>query len=83
MDSVRTLVELGANVNAEDNHKWTPIFHAIISKFRNFFYEKFQKNISDTPKVRTHIEHGAKINIQDDKEFTPLHQAVLMGINSI
>ena len=61
MEFVRVLVEHGANVDAHDGHKSTPLH--LMSEGRHVEF------------ARMPIEHGAGVNVQDDQKSTPLHLA--------
>lgn len=65
VDSVRRLLDQGADPNTADNHGWTPIFQA--SKCGN------------ARMVRDLMAKGAAIDVRSDLQETPLHMAAQSG----
>ncbi|XP_049797165.1 ankyrin repeat, PH and SEC7 domain containing protein secG-like isoform X2 [Schistocerca nitens] len=61
VSKVRTLLAVGADVEAKDDYKWTPLHWAAI--------------MGHVEVARCLLEDGADVNARDDWQNTPLHQA--------
>ena len=59
---IRVLANLGANFNARDSNKCTPLHWAIMGE-----------DVPDVVEVL--INEGADVDMQDDRQMTPLHYA--------
>jgi len=68
-DTVRTLIQQGANIEARDNDGWTPLFTAA-----QYGHDQV---------VRTLIEHGANVEAHDDGGWTPLFHAAVYGRDEV
>jgi ankyrin repeat protein len=66
---VQAELDKGVDVNARDNHKWTPLTHAA-----QFGHKEIAELL---------IANGADVNKEDDDESTPLHYAALKGQKEI
>lgn len=86
---VRSLIELGATVNAEDKTKQTPLHLAAYNgkSFRHLTHWTFPFSIKKFPivylghgnVVRLLIQLGAKVDAEDENRATPLHKAAFKG----
>ena len=65
-DVVKVLIEKGADVNALNNDKSTPLHWAA-------------SNNSNADVVKVLIEKGADVNALNNDKSTPLHQAAFTG----
>jgi ankyrin repeat protein len=68
-DIVDHLLEQGANINAIDAERWTPLHHAISKK--------------DGTIARILIEKGANVKAKNTEKETPLHCAAASGLDDI
>lgn len=66
---VRLLLDKGANIEAVDQHKKTPLHHAVIEGFEEM--------------VRLLLGKGANVKVQDYRGSTPLQIAIAKGANPI
>jgi ankyrin repeat protein len=66
LDSVRALLNCGANVNAKDSQGRTPLYQAL----RGSSIEDAGFGV-----VQLLVEHGAAVNTRDKDDETPLHRA--------
>ena len=64
LESVRALLDSGANVDAKDSQGRTPLHQALAGSFNED---------ADFGVVRLLVEHGASVNVQDSLGWTPLH----------
>lgn len=62
---VQYLLEVGADVNAEDKEDWTPLHNAASEGHAEI--------------IKILIADGAKVNAEDDYDRTPLHWAAMDG----
>jgi len=65
-DFVKLFISLGADVNAVDSNKWTPLHFAVQEAIEN----------NDLDVVKLLISSGADVNAQESNGNTPLSQAV-------
>jgi len=65
VDAVRFLLDHGADVDAEDDNRLTPLH--VISRYGNI------------KATRLLLEHGARVDARDDNHSTPLHIAFRSG----
>ena len=68
-DTVRTLIQQGANIEARDNDEWTPLFAAAHGGHDQV--------------VRTLIQQGANIEARDNDGWTPLFTAAQYGHDQV
>lgn len=67
-----TLIAYGANINAQDNDGYTPLYHWLCSN------SQFCRNSSDRyskTSIRFFLKNKADINIHNNKKESPLHYA--------
>ena len=65
VDSVKSLIEKGADVNTENDWGCTPLHYAADSGYVDI--------------AKLLIEHGADVNAKDSDGWTPLHYALKNG----
>ena len=65
IETVRILIELGANLNAQEKYGWTALMLSSC----------FSKNYSSINTIHELIKHGANLNIQDENGDTVLNMA--------
>ncbi len=68
IDCLTFLIEKGANVNAENYAKESPL-HCV-------FYQHLSTSEDSVEYIRVLVTAGAAINLQNDENNTPLHEAV-------
>ena len=68
LEVVRKLIGYGANINAKNNGKMTPLHWA-----------SYGRNFKDGSVLRLLLEHGADINVQSADGWTPLYVASKEG----
>lgn len=87
-DVVRSLIRLGAKVDAETSSKRSAIYSAVSAgksfsylHCNDFRFIRFFPNIfaGHEKVVRALIEHGATVNVEDINKVTPLHVAAYRG----
>lgn len=85
---VRTLIEFGATVDAEDFTKRTPLHHAVYEgkllthfySMSSIFLQTFSIYLSERENVvRALVELGANVDAKDMHQRTPLHFAAFKG----
>ncbi|KAL8978982.1 MAG: hypothetical protein Q9205_005576, partial [Flavoplaca limonia] len=67
VDTIQRLVQSGADVNAQNKHKHTPLFYAV-----------FQGHYAAAEFL---LHHGADPNARDEDGKTPLHAAFELSVN--
>jgi len=65
LEEIRSLLDRGANINAVDAGKWTPLHHASVNGHHQC--------------VELLLDRGANINAVNGFKYTPLHYASLYG----
>ena len=65
LEEVKSLLDRGANVNAEGVYKWTPLHRAALN--------------GHTEVARLLIDRGANVNAENGAKQPPLHKAALNG----
>ena len=65
LEEIRSLLDRGANINAVDAGKWTPLHHASVNGHHQC--------------VELLLDRGANINAVDKYNYTPLHYASVNG----
>jgi len=65
LEEIRSLLDRGANINAVDAGKWTPLHHASVNGHHQC--------------VELLLDRGASINAVNGTKYTPLHYASLYG----
>ena len=65
LEQAKSLLDRGANVNAEDVYKWTPLHNAAWN--------------GHTEVVKLLLDRGANVNAENDVKRLPLYKAARMG----
>lgn len=62
IETVKYLIDNGANIDIQGRKQWTPLYRAIVD---------------NQPAIALYlIEHGANVNLKDSDGWTPLHRSI-------